>query len=66
MMNKIWGGLGVGAILVWIAIIVAAVYGWIENIVSIIHVIHDPVTTMTVLRAVGIFVFPLGAVLGYF
>ena len=47
----------VGAILLTI--------GWVMNIVTLFHHANDPVTVMTILRAVGIFVAPLGGVLGY-
>lgn len=48
-----------------IGLIFAAVVGWIANIVKIVGVISDPITGMFILRVVGIFVAPLGAVLGY-
>ena len=48
--------------LVW----VAAVVGWIMNIVAIAGSSFDVLSGMLVLRIVGIFVAPLGAVLGYF
>jgi hypothetical protein len=50
----------------YVAVIVLGVIGWVMNITTIVSHINDPVTGMTVLRAVGIFLFPLGAVLGYF
>lgn len=45
---------------------VAAVVGWIMNIVAIAGSSFDVIGGMLVLRIVGIFVAPLGAVLGYF
>ena len=48
--------------LVW----VAAVVGWIMNIVTIAGSSFDVLSGILVLRIVGIFVAPLGAVLGYF
>jgi len=50
----------------YVAVIVLGVIGWVMNITTIVSHINDPVTGMTALRAVGIFLFPLGAVLGYF
>lgn len=41
----------------------AAVYGWIANIVTIAHAVTF--SGMIILRAVGIFCFPLGVILGY-
>lgn len=57
MNDKDWGALiGLGIVLLGAA-------GWICNIVEIAHT--DSVSGMTILRAIGIFFFPLGAVLGY-
>ncbi len=39
--------------------------GWILNIVWIVKDVSHPLTTMFILRCVGIFVAPLGAVLGF-
>lgn len=39
--------------------------GWIANIVKLIGSGFDPLTGMVVARAIGIFVAPLGAVLGF-
>jgi hypothetical protein len=47
-------------------IAIFGIYGWVANIVSLAHSTFDPLTGMVVLRVVGIFVAPLGAVLGYF
>lgn len=44
---------------------IAGFIGWIMNIVDIVHAIHNPITLMLILRMVGIFIFPLGMVLGY-
>ena len=46
---------------------VAAIGGWIANLVKFVGMIGDnEVTTMFIGRAIGIPVGPLGAVLGYF
>lgn len=53
------------ALIIYLVILLAVGYGWIMNIVSMIHM--DVVTTgMGVARIAGIFVPPLGAILGYF
>lgn len=50
-------------VLMWIAGFV----GWCMNIAAIVHSIADPtVTPMLIVRIVGVFAAPLGAVLGYF
>ena len=53
------------AAIVWLCIIIAIAYGWIMNIVSIAHSSFNDITGMLVLRVVGIFVAPLGTVLGF-
>ena len=45
---------------------IALAVGWVMNVVTIAHVMAEPITGMFVLRVVGIFVVPLGGVLGYF
>lgn len=40
--------------------------GWVANIVKLIGMDLGSVTGMLVARAIGIFVAPLGAVLGFF
>ncbi len=47
-----------------IALVIAGLGGWIANIVKLIGM-DFVVSGMLIARAVGIFVAPLGAVLGY-
>jgi hypothetical protein len=53
------------AAILWLAIVVAFCYGWIANIVTIAHSDLSNFTGMLILRVAGIFVAPLGAILGY-
>lgn len=57
--SSLFGALVIGALLI------AAGYGWINNIILLAHMGLSPLTTMVVLRAIGIFVAPLGIVLGF-
>jgi hypothetical protein len=52
--------------LVWVALVLAGVGGWIANIVKFCGMDFGSVTAMLVLRAIGIIAAPLGAILGYF
>jgi len=54
------------AILFVPGVIVAVILGWVLNILEIVATPLVPLTTMLILRLVGIFVFPLGSVLGLF
>lgn len=49
-------------LLVWVVCIV----GWILNCVAIANTYMLDITGLFILRIVGIFIFPLGAVLGIF
>jgi hypothetical protein len=40
--------------------------GWVWNIVKLIGMGLDPITGLLIVRAIGIFVPPVGAVVGYF
>jgi hypothetical protein len=53
------------ALIVWLGIIIAAIVGWIMNLGAIID--HDFAleTGMGILRVIGVFMAPIGAVLGY-
>ncbi len=46
-----------------IAIWLAAITGWVMNIVSLVQA--EAINGLELVRLVGIFVLPLGAVLGY-
>ena len=47
-------------------VIVVCGYGYIENLVALAHSIFDPLTGVVVLRAIGIFVVPIGVIMGVF
>lgn len=57
MNDKDWAGL------IWLGILLLGAIGWICNIIEIAH--SDFVSGMVILRVIGIFFFPLGAVLGW-
>lgn len=48
-----------------LSLFLVAVAGWMMNLVKFIGSLGDPLTTMFFGRVVGIFVAPLGAILGY-
>jgi len=56
---------GVTVVLLYIAFIVGLFFGWINNIVILYHTGLATLTGETILRVVGIFVAPLGVVMGY-
>lgn len=46
----------------WLSVVI----GWVINIVELFSQSFDPLTAVAVLRVVGIFIPPLGAIMGYF
>jgi prepilin-type N-terminal cleavage/methylation domain-containing protein len=52
--------------LVVAVIVLAGAGGYIANIVKLVGLLDGSVTAWLVARAVGIFAFPLGAILGFF
>lgn len=50
----------------YVGLIVASILGWIMNIITIAHSSFGTITGILVLRVIGIFVAPLGSVLGLF
>ena len=51
--------------LVFLIIALVGAWGWISNIIKLASMDFGGVTGMLVLRAIGVFVAPLGAVLGF-
>ena len=51
--------------LLFALILLAGTVGWVLNIVKLAGSTFDPITGILVLRAIGVFVAPLGAVLGF-
>lgn len=54
---------GIGAIGL---VALAAAAGWVMNLVKLFGALNDPITGMMIARAVGVFLAPIGAVLGWF
>ena len=48
-----------------IVLLLAGIGGWIANIVKLVDSNFDHLTGMVIARAIGIFVAPLGVVLGF-
>ena len=44
--------------------IIAGVVGWIANLVQIVGMVSDPITALFLLKCVGLFMAPIGSVLG--
>ena len=51
--------------LVFLIVALVGAWGWISNIIKLASMDFGGVTGMLVLRAIGVFVAPLGVVLGF-
>ena len=51
--------------LMLVSFFVVAFGGWVANIVKLFGTSFDPLTAMAVMRVVGIFMAPIGSVLGF-
>ena len=49
-----------------LSLVAAFATGWVMNIIDIINNDFSNVTGLLIARVIGVFVAPLGAVLGYF
>lgn len=45
---------------------IALAGGWVANLAKLIGMLDGSVTTMFIIRIVGVFAAPIGAVIGYF
>ena len=52
------------AVLIWIGLLVLSIVGWGLNIIKLLGA--DTLNGEVVVRTIGVFVAPLGAILGYF
>lgn len=52
-------------ILFYAAVILVILVGWIMNLITIFNTAQAELTGMFILRIVGIFIAPIGGVLGY-
>lgn len=58
--------LSIGPYIALLAFIVLMIGGWIANIVKFFWMLDGEVTAMFVARVIGVFVAPLGSLLGFF
>lgn len=57
--------LGLLVVLGYIIVLGAALYGWLQNILYISSHPITPITGEVILRVIGIFMAPIGVVMGY-
>lgn len=51
---------------IYFVVVIFGFVGWVMNIVEIVNGDFSPLTGMMVARVAGVFIPPIGAVLGYF
>ena len=49
-----------------LALAAGAAWGWVWNIIKLVGMNLDPISGLLIVRVVGIFVPPVGMVVGYF
>lgn len=59
-------GNSVAALLIYLVLVLGIGAGWVLNVVKIVQNDFAPITGMLIARIIGVFIAPLGAVLGYF
>jgi hypothetical protein len=52
--------------LIGLAILIACIGGWIANVVKLIGMLGGDASAMFIARVAGLFLAPLGVVLGFF
>lgn len=57
---------GASIICLYIALVIACLYGYVMNIVAIFQTLSDPISGLFIARCVGVIAAPLGALLGIF
>ena len=51
--------------LIFVILWLAGAYGWVYNIIKLVDTMNDIVTGLVIVRGIGIFVPPLGAIMGF-
>jgi hypothetical protein len=51
--------------LFYAVVVIGMITGWVLNVIAIVHTMHGPLTAELAIRIVGIFVVPLGGVMGF-
>jgi hypothetical protein len=63
--QKGYGEIELVALFFYLIIVVAAILGWILNIIKLVDSDFAHLTGMIVMRCIGVVMAPLGVVLGY-
>jgi hypothetical protein len=51
--------------LFFVVVVIGGGIGWVWNIIKLVGMGLDPITGLLIVRAIGIFVFPVGMIVGY-
>lgn len=57
---------GAAGVLMWAAIVIVGSWGWVQNIIMLTTANFHPIGAEVIIRFIGIFVGPLGSILGLF
>lgn len=56
---------GLAAFLAVVAVLLACLYGWVNNIIELVSGLDTMTTTEAVVRGVGVLFAPVGIIMGY-
>jgi hypothetical protein len=56
---------GAGVLLLYTVLVLGGLAGYVMNVVDLIREINGPIGALVVVRVIGLFLFPLGAILGW-
>lgn len=59
---------GFAAFLIYVGLMLTALVGWFVNLIDVINLAtaNSPLTTLFIVKLVGIFIAPLGIIMGLF
>ena len=58
-------GIGLGCATAFMVILVVGAVGWVANIAKLFLSLNDPLTGMFFARIVGVFLVPIGCIVGW-
>jgi hypothetical protein len=58
--------MNVGIVIIYISMVAVLIYGWVQNIIALLGASYTVITGKLVVGAIGVFVVPIGSVMGLF
>jgi hypothetical protein len=58
--------MNVGIVIIYISMVAVLMYGWVQNIIALLGASYAVITGKLVVGAIGVFVAPIGSIMGLF